>query len=75
MSDEEQAEEVGPLPNGYTLYRKPNGVGGHVYYSHEIGGGVVLWDTCLGASSSLLAAIVAEESRRYREWAESRKNK
>jgi hypothetical protein len=30
--------EVCGLPNGYTLYRKSNGVGGHCYYSDEIGG-------------------------------------
>lgn len=56
-------EVVGPLPNGCTLYREPNEVGGHRYWSDEVGGGVGVWDTCLVDSSTLLAALVAEEQR------------
>ena len=59
-------EVVGQLPNGCTLYREVNEVGGHRYWSDEIGGGVVVWDTCLVASDTLLAAVV-EEERRIRE--------
>lgn len=55
-----------PLPNGATLYREENGVGGHRYWSDEVGGGVCIWDTCLTDKSTLLAAIV-EEQRRERE--------
>ena len=54
------------LPNNATLYRESNGVGGHRYWSDEIGGGVCVWDTCLTDESTLLAAIV-EEQRRARE--------
>lgn len=59
-------EVVGQLPNGSTLYRELNEAGGHRYWSDEIGGGVVVWDTCLVASDTLLAAVV-EEERRIRE--------
>lgn len=53
------------LPNACTLYREPNGVGGHRYWSDEVGGGVMLWDTCLVAPETLMAAMV-EEARRER---------
>ena len=49
-----------PLPNGCTLYWKPNEAGGRTYISDEIGGGVVIWDTCLGDMSTLQAAINIE---------------
>ncbi len=48
------------LPNGCTLYREDNEVGGHRYFSDEIGGGVFVWDTCLVDGSTLLAAVVEE---------------
>lgn len=57
-------EEVCELPNGCRLYREPNKAGGYTYYSDEIGGGVMVWDTCLVAAESMLAAIV-EERKRY----------
>lgn len=59
-------EEVCLTPGGYTLFREPNGAGGHRYWSDEVGGGVMVWDTCLVCSNTLLAAIV-EEERRIRE--------
>jgi hypothetical protein len=59
-------EEVARLPNGSTLYREPNEVGGHRYWSDEIGGGVCVWDTCLVDRATLLAALL-EEERRVRE--------
>ena len=67
MSVDEQVEELGRLPNGCTLFRRANRVGGHRYFSDEIGGGVDVWDTCLVAESTLLAAIVAEQSRLHAE--------
>lgn len=54
------------LPNGFTLYREPNGVGGYRYWSDEVGGGVVVWDTSLVEQSTILAAMT-EEARRARE--------
>lgn len=59
-------EEVGRTPGGHTLYREPNEAGGHRYWSDEIGGGVMVWDTCLVDAGTLLAAMV-EEERRIRE--------
>lgn len=60
-------EALGLMSNGYVLYREPNGVGGHRYFSEEVGGGVVIWDTCLVSKESLLAAIEAEEKRLKKE--------
>lgn len=59
--------EVTSLPNGYTLYREPNEVGGYRYWSDEVGGGVGVWDTSLVDASTLMAAIVAEETRHRKE--------
>ena len=50
------------LPNGCTLYWEPNGIGGRRYFSDEIGGGVLVWDTSLVDSVTLLAAIVQDSS-------------
>jgi len=58
---------VSELPGGYHLFRKPNEVGGHIYYSDEVGGGVHVWDTAVVAESTLLAAIVAEHKRQFEE--------
>lgn len=49
-----------PLPNGNTLMWKPNEAGGRTYYSTEIGGGVIVWDTCLCEVSTLQAALNVE---------------
>lgn len=50
------------LPNGCTLYWEPNGAGGRTYISDEIGGGVLVWDTCLCNESTLRAALRIEAS-------------
>ncbi len=55
------------LPNGCTLYKESNGVGGHRYWSDEIGGGVCIWDTSLVDSSTLLAAIVEEQREKRKQ--------
>lgn len=60
--------DLGALPNGAHLFRKPNGAGGYTYYSDEIGGGVTVWDTCLVAESTLLAAMACEHHRVYLEY-------
>ena len=70
-----KAEEVGRLPNGATLYREPNEVGGHRYWSDEIGGGVCVWDTSLVTDATLLAAIVEEHRRIYAEYMERRRSR
>lgn len=55
------------LPNGGHLYVAKNEAGGYTYYSDEIGGGVVVWDTALVDASTLIVAIHADKIRRYRE--------
>ena len=47
MTEKTTLEEVCLTPGGYTLFREPNGAGGHRYWSDEGGGGVMVWDTCL----------------------------
>ena len=49
------------LPNGCTLYWKTEEQG-RVYYTDEIGGGMVVWDTALTDQYTLLAAITQEAS-------------
>lgn len=44
---------VGVTARGYSIYRAPNGVGGWRYWSDEIGGGVMVWDTSLADRSTL----------------------
>ena len=51
---------LGMLPNGCMLYMQENEVGGRTYTSDEIGGGVMVWDTALVDSSTLLAALTEE---------------
>jgi hypothetical protein len=65
---ENKMEDICDLPNGCHLFRKPNEAGGHTYYSDEIGGGVVVWDTCLVGEETLLTAIVEEKRRKYLEY-------
>ena len=50
------------LPNGSVLYWEENEVGGRRYHSDEVGGGVVVWDTALVDSATLLAAIAQEQA-------------
>lgn len=70
MSD---VEELGRTPNGANLFRKPNGVGGYVYMSNEIGGGVVVWDTALVSEGTLLFAMTCEKGRKCKEQFERRR--
>jgi len=48
------------LPNGYTLYWEENDMGGRVYTSDVIDGGVEVWDTCLIDITTLQTAIMKE---------------
>lgn len=61
------------LANGCTLYREDNGIGGHRYWSDEIGGGVLVWDTSLVDSATLLAAMTEEYARLYEQAQEKRR--
>lgn len=67
MSEDKETVNLGCLPNGAHIFRRPNEAGGYIYLSDEIGGGVVAWDTCLVDESTLLTAIVCEHHRKYLE--------
>lgn len=54
----------------YTIYVKPNGIGGRTYWSDEIGGGVMIWDTSLVHVATLVEAIAAEFAIEIKEFAE-----
>lgn len=56
------------LPNGSTLWWENNRAGGRTYYSDEIAGGVIVWDTCLVDESTLLAALTQEHTLRMKEY-------
>lgn len=58
--DKTKLKEVGKTERGHTIFREPNGVGGHRYWSDEIGGGVMVWDTCLAAPETLRACLRIE---------------
>lgn len=58
MSDE--LTTVCDLPNGYRLYVKPNGVGGRQYWSDEIGGGILVFDTSLHDTLTIITALTHE---------------
>lgn len=59
-----EMKEVGKTKEGYTIFVQENGVGGHRYFSNEIGGGVFVWDTSLVSPESLLFAI--ENNKQHR---------
>lgn len=59
--------DCGTTPNGGHLYCRPNGVGGYIYTSDEIGGGVVVWDTALVSESTLLFALTCEKNRKCKD--------
>jgi len=46
---------------GYTIFVKDNKVGGRSYWSDEIGGGVLVWDTCLVDVETLELSIQKEK--------------
>lgn len=55
------------LPNGSYLIWKTNEAGGRTYFTDENHVETVVWDTCLVARSTLLAALVQEERLAYEE--------
>lgn len=59
--------EVGLLPNGHTLFRRPNAAGGHTYITDEVPGGCEVWDTALVGRATLLLALVAEDAAQFAE--------
>lgn len=61
----EPFEEVCQLPNSGHLYRQKNAAGGYTYWSDEVGGGVLVWDTCMVGEDTLLCAMTEEMRRRH----------
>jgi hypothetical protein len=55
------------LPNGSYLFWRTNEAGGRTYYTDENHVETVVWDTCLCAPSTLLAALVQEERLQHEE--------
>ena len=60
MNEHAEMIEVGETSRGCKLYRQPNNAGGHTYWSDAIGGGVVVWDTCLVSREELELAMKIE---------------
>ncbi len=56
-------EEAGTTSRGYTLFRCPNEVGGHTYWSDEVGDGILVWDTCLVDAETLRLALAIEAGK------------
>jgi hypothetical protein len=50
-------KEVGRDSRGNTLYVEGNGVGGKRYWSDEVGGGVMVWDTSLVSAEMMRLAL------------------
>jgi hypothetical protein len=56
--------EVGMTAGGYTLYCQENPAGGHTYWCNDVGGGRVVWDTCLDDFAILAQVLALEDARR-----------
>jgi len=54
--------EIGQTPRGYTIFVEDNEVGGKRYWSDEIGGGVMVWDTALATPETLRFCLEVEEN-------------
>lgn len=53
-------KEIGKTNRGYTIFVQDNEVGGKTYWSDEIGGGVIVWDTSLVSRESVEFALSKE---------------
>ena len=53
--------KVGETSRGYHIFRERNDVGGYRYWSDEIGGGVLIWDTTLVDLETLKKCLSIEE--------------
>lgn len=63
MPPERDLVKTADLANGYTLYVQDNGAGGQTYWSDEIPGGVMVWDTSLVPQETLITALASEHRR------------
>ena len=59
---EPKMELISTDKRGNSIYREPNKAGGHRYWSDSIGGGVLIWDTCLATIEELMTAIEYEKT-------------
>ena len=55
--------KVGETSRGYHIFREKNDVGGYRYWSDEIGGGVLIWDTTLVDLETLKKCLSIEEEK------------
>jgi hypothetical protein len=55
------------MGNGNGLYWTYNELGCRVYYSDEVGGGVLVWDTTVVSPSTMLEAVVQENEFQHLE--------
>jgi hypothetical protein len=58
---EHALREIAQDSRGNTLYKQKNGVGGHTYWSDEIGGGTIVWDTSLVSREMIMLALKHEQ--------------
>jgi hypothetical protein len=61
-TSENKLVKIGETKIGHDIFREPNEVGGHRYWSTSVGGGVVIWDTCLASIEELEIAINYEKA-------------
>ena len=54
-------EEIGQDSRGHRLYRDVSEVGSNRYWSDEIGGGVLVWDTALVSPEMMRLALAKED--------------
>lgn len=64
MTSHTEIEKIGETSRGYYIYRKPNDVGGYTYWSDSVGGGVMIWDTCLVSAEELVFVLNYELQER-----------
>lgn len=60
-------KEIARDSRGNCLFVVPNQVGGRTYWSDEIGGGVMVWDTALVSEEMVRLALEAERQAQARE--------
>jgi hypothetical protein len=60
-------KNVGETERGYQIFVEDNTVGGHTYWSDEVGNGVVVWDTSLVSKDTLLKTLNLEDARHAEE--------
>ena len=63
VREDDKMEEIAGTVHGYAIYVEENEVGGHRYFSDEIGGGVFVWDTALVSIETLELVLQIEKSR------------